>query len=125
MRQDQIDRLTALHDRLLEVALADADPANWIAGDKRPKDMTRDERGDAKWCRSLAISTVSLTMQVQRLMQNPIVGGAAVPDAPPAAPALPAPAEEEGDPVEAEIQRYEQAATELIARHQRASNAKP
>lgn len=111
MRPDQLDRLTSLHDRLLEVALTDADPQNWIGAGKKPSELSRDERGDAKWCRSLAVQTVALTMHVTRLLQNPVTGGAVVPDAPPAKPA-------EGEPedMEAEIQRFEQAASQVLER---------
>lgn len=110
MRADQLTRIEALRDRLLEVALRDADPANWVAGDLVPKDMTREQRGDAKWCRSLAVSTVALTMQVQRLMQNPVTGGAVVPDEP----GKPEP--DEGETVESEIARYEAAASAVLQR---------
>lgn len=110
MRPDQLARLETLRDRLVERSLIDADPANWVAVDKAPKDMTRDERGDAKWCRGLAINTVALTMQVQRLMQNPLAGGAAVPDSPPSAETPPA-----EDPVESEVARFEAAAAEVLA----------
>ena len=105
MRPDQLARLETLRDRLVERALADADPANWVAGDKAPKGMTREERGDAKWCRGLAINTVTLTMQVVRLLQNPVTGGAVVPE----------PADEESS-VEAEIVLYERAAVEVLSR---------
>lgn len=116
MTPDQIARLEALRDRLVDRALVDADPLNWVAGKKAPNEMTRDERGDAKWCRSLATSTVALTMQVQRLLQNPIAGGAVVPDKPDAPP------QDEEQSVEAEIARYEQAASEVLAKHRRAGN---
>ena len=110
MRDDQLTRLQALHDKLVERALTDADPANWVAGDKAPKDMTRDERGDAKWCRNLAMNSVALTMQVQRMMANPATDGAVVPTAA----AAPEPVQQE-DPVEAEISRFEAAAAEVLA----------
>ena len=122
MRADQIARLETLHDRLVERALADADPANWVAGEKAPKDMTREERGDAKWCRGLAINTVALTLQVQRMMVNPAAGGAVVPDQPAQAPEA-----VEDDPVEAEVKRFEDAAAQLLAARvvQSARDAKP
>lgn len=109
MRPDQLARLETLRDKLIDRALIDADPANWVAGGKAPKEMSREERGDAKWCRGLAINSVSLTMQVQRLMTNPATGGAFVPDQP----QTPAAAVE--DPVEAEVARYEAAAAEVLA----------
>lgn len=119
MRADQLTRLEELRDRLLETAISDADPANWTAGSKKPSEMTKDERGDASWCRRMAIQSVSLTMQVQRLLANPTTGGAMVPDQP-AATTSTEPDEEAT--IDAEIERYERAATAVI---DRASGKKP
>ncbi|HEU6453996.1 MAG TPA: hypothetical protein VN201_00875 [Roseateles sp.] len=93
----------------MERELIDADPINWIGGEKKPADMTRDERGDAKWCRSLATSTVALAMQVNRLMSNPAAGGALVPDQ------SEAPVETAEETIEAEVARFEAAAAEVLA----------
>mgnify|MGYP007071573328 CR=1 FL=1 len=109
MSPDQLIRLEALRDKLMERAIVDADPANWAAGDKAPKDMTREERGDAKWCRGLAINTVSLAMQVQRLMLNPTAGGALVPDK------MDAETEPQEETIEAEVARFEEAAAQVLA----------
>jgi hypothetical protein len=49
-------------------------------------------------------------MQVQRMMQNPIAGGASVPDQ------APVTTTDEGESVEAEVSRYERAATEVLNR---------
>ena len=110
MTPAQLERITSLHDKLLDVALLDADPANWVASGKKPNEMTKDERGDAKWCRSLAVQTVALTMQVRRLMENPLTGGATVPTEPERPPT------DEAETVEAEIERYEQAAEAVLKR---------
>lgn len=118
MRADQLLKLETLRDRLLDVAMRDADPENWTAGGKAPKDMTREERGDAKWCRALAISTVALTMQVTRLMLNPATGGASVPDEPGQ------PEQDEAETVDAEIARYEAAATEVLQRAARGGSSR-
>lgn len=120
MRPDQLTRLEALRDKLVERALIDADPENWIAGCKAPWEMTREERGDAKWCRSIATSTVALTMQLNRLMSNPAAGGALVPDKPDAAPM------DEEQSIETEVARYEQQAAEVLAARvvRRAKDAK-
>jgi hypothetical protein len=123
MNQDQLARLESLRDRLIDTAVVDADPANWVASGKKPGDMTREERGDAKWCRSLATSTVALAMQVQRLLSNPATGGAMVPDVPAGAP--PVQPQDEEATVEAEIQRYEKAASAVIDKHRRPRNGKP
>lgn len=123
MNADQLTRLEALRDRLVDVALTDAEPANWAGHGKRPVDMTREERGDAKWCRGLAVQTVALTMQVQRLLSNPVTGGAVVPTDPPKDEA----ALVEEDPIEAEVKRFEAAAAEVMAARavRAARDAKP
>lgn len=83
--------------------------------------MTREERGDAKWCRTLAINTVSLALQVNRMLENSQAGGAIVPtepsgDAPPAV-----------DPIADEVARFEAAAAEVLAARavRTARDAKP
>lgn len=110
MRADQIARLEALRDRLVEVALSDADPDHWIGAGLNPGEMTREERGDAKWCRSLAVSTVALTMQVQRMMADA---------APKKAAAAAAAETDEEEAVEADIAHYEKAAAAVLDRHRR------
>ena len=121
MTPDQLLRLETLRDRLVDVALVDADPSSWVGYPKKPIEMTREERGDAKWCRSLAVSTIALTMQVQRLMSNPSAGGALVPDKPNAAQQD---ADEEVS-VDAEIERYERAARQVLAKARTGGNGKP
>lgn len=57
MRQDQIDRLNDLAERLADRFITDADPVNWSAADKLPRDMTQQERGDAYWSKKNAMAT--------------------------------------------------------------------
>jgi hypothetical protein len=118
MTPEQLARVTALHEKLIEVSLADADPDNWIGTGLKPKDMDREARGDAQWCRRIAISTVTLTMQVQRMLENPITGGAAVPSDETAM------ASAGGDPTEVEINKYERAASQVLARMRDAKPAR-
>ncbi|BCD89693.1 hypothetical protein PSm6_61000 [Pseudomonas solani] len=70
MREDQRARLSGLRDELMETALLDADPKLWTAAGKAPSDMTQEERGDAYWCRKLAVSTVSLLTKVQSMLET-------------------------------------------------------
>lgn len=64
MRQDQFERLQALSDKLTDVVLTDADPAGWVGNGKLPKDLTQQERGDAYWCRKMAVATLSVLNRV-------------------------------------------------------------
>lgn len=73
MRPDQIQRINDLTERLADVFLVEADPANWSADGKRPVDMTSQERGDRHWCRKGAISTGAIlkhTLDIARHYQD-------------------------------------------------------
>lgn len=74
MRKDQEQRLDDLAERIIDQALQDADPANWTASEKPPRDMSQDERGDAQWCRKVATGTLAIANQVlvmrERLKQQ-------------------------------------------------------
>jgi hypothetical protein len=60
MNQDQLKRLTKLSEKLADVALSDADPENWVGHGVLPMDLTAADRGDAVWCRKVALSTLSV-----------------------------------------------------------------
>lgn len=70
MREDQIARLEALHEQMIDVVLSDADPTGWPAFGKQPADMTQQERGDAYWCRKLAAASISLAERLQSLLAD-------------------------------------------------------
>lgn len=70
MRDDQLKRLQDLRDELTETALLDADPKLWTGAGISPADMTQEQRGDAYWCRKLAVSTVSLLTKVASLVET-------------------------------------------------------
>lgn len=57
MRQDQLERLQDLQERLADRFLLEADPQEWPGDGKAPADMTTQERGDAYWCKKNAMAT--------------------------------------------------------------------
>ena len=65
MRDDQYKTLQDLSTKLADVVIFDADPDNWVGAMRPAKDLTRDERGDAYWCRRIATSSLSVLMRVQ------------------------------------------------------------
>lgn len=101
MREDQFRRLTDLSEKLTETVLRDADPDNWIGHGKTAAEMSKDERGDAVWCRKLAVQSLTVLGRVQHLLQNERDRGGRAP--------------EEPDPEE-EIRRAEQEAARLLER---------
>lgn len=68
MRDDQYVKLKALSEKLTDVVLAEADPALWNGYGKPLVDLTRDERGDAYWCKKNAAATLSVLMRVHNLV---------------------------------------------------------
>jgi hypothetical protein len=68
IRQDQFEKLQTLSEKLADVVLTDADPENWVGNGLAPKDLTQQERGDAYWCRKMAVSTLSVMMRVEHLV---------------------------------------------------------
>jgi hypothetical protein len=88
MREDQYQRLQQLEEKLTEAFLEEADPVNWTGEGIKPKDLTKDERGDRYWCKKNAVATISLTIRigsllgmVQRRLPDSAPGASEDPDA--------------------------------------------
>lgn len=107
MRPDQIERLAEVSERLAEVVITDADPDTWTATGKTLAEMTKEERGDASWCRKTAVQSVALLVRVEQLLGNTTD------------PARGADARD----VDAEIRRAEKAASDLLNRVRERSHA--
>lgn len=60
MRPDQLMRLAALQEKILDTVLVEADPSNWPGGDTLPMNMTQEDRGDRYWCKKNAAATFTL-----------------------------------------------------------------
>ncbi len=60
MRDDQFEKLEALQEKLVDAILVEADPDNWPGADKKPGDLSRDERGDRYWCKKNASASLSV-----------------------------------------------------------------
>ena len=57
MRPDQIERLKDLTERLADVFLLEADPAEWPGSGVAPADLSQQERGDRFWSKKNAMAT--------------------------------------------------------------------
>ena len=86
MRDDQYLRLQTLSEKLADVCLFDADPDNWVGAGIAAKALTKEERGDAYWCRKVAASSLSVLGRVEHLIFD--ITGQWRPDDPAAQPAL-------------------------------------
>jgi len=70
MRQDQIERLQDLEERLIDVYLDEADPANWPGVGTMGDQLTKEQRGDRYWEKKNAIATVALAQETRKLIAN-------------------------------------------------------
>lgn len=118
MNQSQYERLQELSEKLADVAIQDANPEHWVGRGKKPADLTKEERGDAYWCRKIAVSTLSLLSRVHSLIGQVQLHGGVMPGAPAAAAtsgeAEEAGEEEQRDNLEEEVLAYEKEAAKLL-----------
>lgn len=70
MRADQAERLLELEEKLIDVYLDEADPANWPGVGTAGSHMTKQERGDRYWEKKNAIATVALAQETRKLLAN-------------------------------------------------------
>jgi hypothetical protein len=70
MREDQKERLRALTEKLADVVLSDADPDGWVGKDKLPSELTQQERGDAYWCRKMALASIGVLNRTEALIAS-------------------------------------------------------
>lgn len=70
MRPDQIQMLKELSEKLADVFLQEADPANWSGAGKLPVDMEREERGNRKWDKQNAMATGGVLRYVLDVTQS-------------------------------------------------------
>lgn len=115
MRQDQYEKLQELATDIADVAIFDADPKNWIGAGTAAKDLTKDERGDAYWCRKLAVSSLSVLLRIQGVIGQLELSGAGT---------KPAEDDSEGRELDAEVRHAEREAEKLLASLSLRSEAK-
>ncbi len=71
MRDDQRQRLAAIANKLIEQTIIDADPDNWSGAGQTLRGMDKETRGDALWCRKVAVQTVMLSAKIELLAIDP------------------------------------------------------
>jgi len=70
MRPDQIERLKDLSEKLAEVVLEEADPAEWPGANTPLAALTQQERGDRYWCKKNAAASFSLLERTASLLSD-------------------------------------------------------
>jgi hypothetical protein len=71
MREDQIQKLKDLSERLADAFIAEADPDDWPGAGMKPSEMTQEERGNRYWCKKDAAATATLLNKVITMQVRP------------------------------------------------------
>lgn len=69
MRQDQFEALQARGEVLVDVFLAESDPAKWPGAGIEPANMAQKTRGDRYWCKKDAVATLACAQRIFNLVQ--------------------------------------------------------
>lgn len=110
MRQDQLERLQALSERLLDVFLDEADPEHWPGKGLKLGAMDAQTRGDLYWVRKTAAAVLVLENRVSnRIGQVQQSGSGTTPAAP-----SDDDAPQADDGIESELQAAEKQAAALM-----------
>lgn len=70
MRPDQLQRLQELTEKLADVVLEEADPAEWPGAGQPLASLTQQERGDRYWCKKNAAATFVLLNRADEIIQR-------------------------------------------------------
>ena len=70
MRPDQLQRLAELSEKLAEVVLEEADPAEWPGANTPLAALSQQERGDRYWSKKNAAATFSLLDRTLSIVAN-------------------------------------------------------
>lgn len=106
MRQDQYVKMQALSEEIADQAIMDMNPKNWDGYGQAPKDLSKEDRGNAYWCRKMAVATIAVLTRVA-VLKNTVSAGRA-PDS-----------VEDESSLDEEIAKYESEAKQLLSKVQR------
>lgn len=70
MRPDQLQRLQDLSEKLADVVLEEADPAEWPGANMPLASLSQQERGDRYWCKKNAAATFALLERTTSLLTD-------------------------------------------------------
>lgn len=70
MRPDQLQRLQELSEKLADVVLEEADPAEWPGANTPLASLSQQERGDRYWSKKNAAATFALLERTTSLLTD-------------------------------------------------------
>lgn len=113
MRQDQFEALQQRGEQLVDVFLAESDPAKWPGAGIEPANMEKTTRGDRYWCKKDAVATLACAQRIFNLVQ--VVRERSVADLP----SNPEEKQEVDDSLDREVAAAEAEAARLLDQVQR------
>jgi hypothetical protein len=114
MRQDQFEALQKRGEQLVDVFIAESDPAAWPGHGTKPANMDKATRGDRYWCKKDAVATLACAQRIFTLVQ--VIRERSAPDLPTAPDGAP---DEVEDSLDKEVAAAEAEATKLLDQVQR------
>ena len=70
MRDDQIERLKTLSEKLADVVMEEADPDTWPGAGQPIAEMTQQDRGDRYWSKKNAAATFALLARAESMIAD-------------------------------------------------------
>lgn len=70
MNEKQLKKLQALRNKLFEAMVFDTNPENWVAYAKPAKELSKQEKDEAAWCRRQAASSIALWEKIDKLISQ-------------------------------------------------------
>jgi hypothetical protein len=67
MSPENRERLKILEERLVQTVLQDANPDYWSGANVQPRNLGQQQRGDAYWCRKMAVASLTVLSKVMHL----------------------------------------------------------
>jgi hypothetical protein len=121
MRDDQYLKFKRLGEELIEVALAELEPANWSGAGLTLAELSKNQRGDRYWAKKNANQTLTLVIKMQSLagmIERAQKGSTEQPELTPDG-------ETVADELDAKIKAAERQAAQILKRaHSRANEPK-
>ncbi|MFD1259793.1 hypothetical protein [Entomomonas asaccharolytica] len=68
MNIKQLKKLQSLRNKLFEAMVFDTNPENWVAYAKPAKELSKQEKDEAAWCRRQAASSIALWEKIDKLI---------------------------------------------------------
>lgn len=78
MNSKQLKKLQVLRNKLFEAMVFDTNPENWVANAIPAKELSKQEKDEAAWCRRQAASSIALWEKIDKLIAQHVAPKSAI-----------------------------------------------